>query len=610
MHCNVLPLFVASVILLSGCGPQRFMADAANETDVAALQQSEEQRRNQDSLSQAELLLRSGATDKAQTLLNAVDAPWLDAGQRAQFDLLYAQIELSTGNPETALRRLDTIAVHYLNPQNLRAYHQSRAFALSLTGQPLAAAEERIALAPLLTDPKEKRNNQKAIFDSLKPLPVNDLQSPRADTLGGWLALTLIFKQYPQASAGFTTALQQWQRAYPQHPADIKMLRNYTVNLPGNFYPLRNIAVLLPESGSFAQAAQAIKDGFLAAEREKRGDKPKIRFYDSEAARPDVLYRQALADGAELIVGPLEKDQLKLLADTTHLTVPVLALNDVPGLTANNLYQFTLSPADEAEQAAVKARSQGYRNAAILVPNTELGKRIAQSYAAAWHQDNGVILKTVYFDPQSADFSQAIEKLLNFDESTSRYRQIAELIPGLQFTPRRREDIEVIFINADPAAARALNHQLQAYRLNGIPVYATPHLYANSADPAEDEALDGITFCDIPWFFPGAYRDTIDAAALQNPWKQMQGIYLRLLAMGIDAYHLSDRLQRLDQEEYPGATGNLMRLPDGRIRRTLFCARFSNGIPEPLGFAATPGNNNKNGGLTTHVEETPRPPVP
>ncbi|MGR8934773.1 MAG: penicillin-binding protein activator [Gammaproteobacteria bacterium] len=591
MHRTVSPIFVLSVMLLSGCSLQGLLSDSAKEADLAKLQrmqQTEDQRRSQNSLSEAELLLSSGAAGKARALLDTLDSRQLDAGQQAQFNLLYAQIELSIGKPEIALQRLDKITPELLDPPNLRAYRQSRIFAYSLTDQPLAAVQERIELAPLLTDPNEQKANQKALFEALNQQPTDKLESRRADTFGGWMALTLLFKQYPQGSAGFAAALRQWQKIYPRHPADIKLLRNYTVNAPGNFYPLRNIAVLLPQTGNFAQAAQAIKDGFLAAESESRGDKPKLRFYDSAAEQPAVLYRRALADGADLIIGPLEKDTLRQLAETTQLTAPVLALNEIPGISANNLYQFALSPVDEAEQAAAKARLQGYRKAAILVPNTELGKRIARSYAAAWKQDGGTVLKTVYFNPQSDDFNPAIGKLLNFDESARRYRQVAELVPELQYTPRARQDVEVIFISASPAAARILNRQLKNSQLAGVAVYATPHLYANSANPAEDEALDGITFCDIPWFFPEAYHDTIDSAALQAPWKQMGSFYLRLLAMGIDAYNLSGRLQRLDREEYQGATGNLMRLADGRIRRNLFCARFSNGIPEPLGFAAQP----------------------
>lgn len=608
MRRYVLPIVFTSVILLDGCGLRPLTTSAPTETDDTAQQQSEVQQHAQNSLDEAEALLRSGANTKARGVLAAIDTQQLSPEQQAQFGLLNAQIDLSTGDPEKALQSLDNVVAQNLSPEDRKTYHQSRAFAYSLTDRLLDVVRERIALAPLLITAEERSENQKAIFEALNQLPPAALQNPQHDEIGGWMALTMLFKRYPQGSAGFDAALRQWQSHYPQHPADLKLLSHYSVNAPGTFYPLRNIAVLLPASGPFAQAAQAIKAGFLAAEKANHGDKPKIRFYDSEAALPGVLYQQAVTDGADLVVGPLEKDKLKLLA-ATQLTVPVLALNDAPGVSAPNLYKFALNPSDEAEQAAFKAISAGYHRAAILVPNTDLGKRTAQGFSEAWRNNGGVILKTVYFDAQSNDFTQALGKLLNFDESTARFRQVSEVVPALQFKPRQRGDIEVIFINADPAAARALNQQIRALQLNGIAVYATPHLYSNNPDPAQDESLDGITFCDIPWFFPSAYHDDIDAVALQAPWKQMQSIYLRLLAMGIDAYNLTGRLQQLDQDEYAGATGNLLRLPDGRIRRNLFCARFLNGIPEPLGFASTPRNNNASSS-TAHVEDASRTSIP
>jgi outer membrane PBP1 activator LpoA protein len=611
MRGNVIPLFVATAILMNGCTSLHLLPDANEVTSHAAPPQTEEQALNKRSLLEAGALIRNGTTDKARTILGRIDRQHLPKDQQAQFALLSAQIELSDGNPEKALERLQGIAPQDLSPADRRTFHQARIFAHSLLGPPLVAAEERVALAPLLTEAKEQRDNQTAIWDILRHLPESALQADRHNTFGGWMALALLFKRYPPGSSNFDAALRQWQQHYPQHPADLNWLRNYSATLAGNFYPLQLIAVLLPETGPLAQAAQAVKAGFLAAENESRGERPKIRFYNSDANTPASLYRQAINDGAGLVIGPLEKEKLKNLAGSAPLSVPVLALNDIPGLSVPNLYQFSLSPLDEAEQAAIRARSDGLRNALILASNTDIGKRVAQGYTDAWRKYGGDVLKTEYFNLQSGNNAKrAIEKLLNFDESAARFRQISELVPNVQFAPRRRDDMDVIFISADPVSARALNQQLKNFGLGEVAVYATPHIYSYTPNPDQDVALDSITFCDIPWFFPGAYRDTIDAAALQAPWKGLQSIYLRLLAMGIDAYNLSSRLPQLDKETYHGATGNLLRLPDGRIRRNLYCSKFVHGVPEPLGFVDNPDNSGNLNRADGNVEENPRPTSP
>ena len=73
--------------------------------------------------------------------------------------------------------------------------------------------------------------------------------------------------------------------------------------------------------------------------------------------------------------------------------------------------------------------------------------------------------------------------------------------------------------------------------------------------------------------------------ALKETWKQFPSAYLRLIAMGIDAYNLATRLDNLETDPYPGATGNLSLTADQRIQRKLICAKFMDGQPEISDFA-------------------------
>ncbi|MGV8637209.1 penicillin-binding protein activator, partial [Pseudomonas aeruginosa] len=55
---------------------------------------------------------------------------------------------------------------------------------------------------------------------------------------------------------------------------------------------------------------------------------PSIKLYDSTQVRSlDDFYRQAQADGVELVVGPLEKPLVKQLASREQLPITTLALN-------------------------------------------------------------------------------------------------------------------------------------------------------------------------------------------------------------------------------------------------------------------------------------------
>ena len=71
---------------------------------------------------------------------------------------------------------------------------------------------------------------------------------------------------------------------------------------------------------------------------------------------------------------------------------------------------------------------------------------------------------------------------------------------------------------------------------------------------------------------------------MKETWSQFPSAYLRLIAMGIDAYNLASRLNDLETNQYPGATGNLSLTSDNRIKRNLVCAKFIDGQPEVTGF--------------------------
>ena len=312
--------------------------------------------------------------------------------------------------------------------------------------------------------------------------------------------------------------------------------------------------------------------------------KPAIHFYDSEQSSPANLYNQAVAEGAQLVIGPLAKEQIQSLADAVTLTMPVLALNHIPGLQKNQLYQFSLSPLDDADQITRKARADGHQKVLLFIPENAPGKRIANYLTEDWQNQEGTILETQTYNPKATDFSLPIQKLLNLDESERRYNKILSLVPGVKYTPRRRQDADAILLSAYSAEARSINPQLQFYQAGDIPIYAMSTLYSGQVNISLDADLNKITFCDTPWLFNQAYQGELSMDALQETWKQFPSSYLRLIAMGIDAYNLATRLNNLEADTYPGATGNLSLTSDLRIKRQLICAKFMDGHPEISDF--------------------------
>ncbi len=553
---------------------QQLSQNAAGQTDYRLLA--------------ADAFIKSGQPEKARRLLDAMSATRLNVSQQALFELLDAQLDLSQGNEQAALQSLDKIPVAALTVEKQRDYFKALAFAQALSGDVLASVQSRIQLGDLLLEPSAIQKNNHAIIETLKHLPLQTLTQTQANAppiLKGWLELAMLLKQPSSDADIMRLKLQQWTIQYPNHPANSEFLENIvTGNRQFNIRPAA-IAVFLPESGRYAKAAAVIKSGLEAASHQQTGVTTKLIFFDSSAEDPVTLYQRAINQGAELIIGPLQKSGISRLASLSELPVPVVALNQVDGLFHDNLIQFGLNPVDDARELTQFSWLDNHRKALFLVPDNHKGERILTYLTEFWRQQGGQVLESQRYALQQYDFSAPIKALMNQDESEQRYHRLRRTLNRtIQFTPRARTDGDAIFIMATPKTARSLNPQLKFYGARDIPVYATASIYSGIPSPSFDRDLDGIHFCDIPWLFPEHYQTEPSLNSLYPQFKRLPGHYRRLLALGIDAYNIVPHLNELNNQNYPGATGSLSLTSDNRIRRELVCARFDQGTAADAHF--------------------------
>lgn len=574
-------LLVFSLYTLSGCSfisPTRSNPEATraesliqngkNQEAAAiykelAAQNSSQQ--NQYRLLATDALIRANDIKQAKQYLNMIDVSALDEAQLNHLNLLKAQIDLSQGDAETALTQLKAVQIETLNNQTKLAYYQSLAFAYSLTGDSIQSAQALINMTAFIRL-KELNKHYENILSTLGNLSEEALHTKQPlanNTLNGWMSLARIFKL---DEASLTENLAKWRKLYPAHPANSAFLSNYAKNYQQNLAQSGMIAVFLPESGPYAAPAEVIKSGFMKAYKlaKKNGTtSSEIRFYDTEKSTSATLYQQAIKDGAKLVVGPLDKKDIKALVNSAELSIPVLALNHVEGLSSSKLYQFGLSPIDDAEQITVKAHHDGHQNALFLVPTSEQGKRFASYFNDNWQKLGGKTVNVQSYEESKTDFSQLAQQVLkqNADE----------------------KNVDAIIINAYAKPARLLYSSL---RKADLPIYATSQIYLGDVNVARDANLDGITFCDVPWVFTQAYAGELSKFSLHDSWQNLSPSYLRLLPMGIDAYHLIAQLNQLKNQPYSGATGKL-RLDNGnRVTRELYCAKFVDGVAKAMSFAS------------------------
>ena len=322
-----------------------------------------------------------------------------------------------------------------------------------------------------------------------------------------------------------------------------------------------------------------------------------MKIYEANSLNIELAYSQALAEGADFIVGPLEKQALTKLSERAGLSVPTLALNQVrlsPDMAAGadasilpTLMQFSLSPEDEARQVAERANADGYGRALVIIPDDEWGRRLRRAFRESWFASGGVILETTHYDPRTDDYGAPVKQLLNVHGSEVRTRKLRQaLATRLENRTRRRRDADMIFMAAFPIAGRQIIPQLRFHDAGQLPVYATSHIYTGSVNPQADADMNGVVFPDLPWVLAAEGATASLKTTIDDNFKANSSVYQRLYAFGADAFNLIPHLTRLayeDEAEFHGATGTLSMSADGQITRKLPWGKIINGKPELLG---------------------------
>lgn len=586
MRKIILTLTCALTCILSGCqsyGGQ--MPDAGfttiyDQTATSYLQQADKSAppAKQDyQLNAVGRLLQDNQLIQAQQLLNTINTTQLTPAQTNEKSLLTAHLYLLQHQPELALNILNQVPdVPTLTQNTQIAYYQLLSQADLAMGNTVASAEDLMKLDPLLSNNVQQENRQQ-IWTTLQQVPLAELNAQLRYTNNaverGWIDLAYIMKAYQTDATVLNSELQNWQDEYPNHPASYLLAGHITsYSKPIVSAGVGQVGLLLPESGNLSYASQAVRSGVMAAYYGSLSSTPNrsVQQYDA-SSNPIPAYQKAVAGGASWVIGPLAKPAVDTLAQSS-LSVPTLALNySNVASSSSKLYQFALSPQDEATQAADKATQDGHHNVLVIAPATAWGKGVVSAFEQRWQADGGRVIDEFNYSSPS-DIDPGIKSLLHATPGATANAPMTH-----------RQDADAIFLLADPVAARQVMPLLKFYYAGNLPVYATSMVYSGKPNPTEDRDMDGIQFCDIPFVID-------NSAYIQQAKQQLKQLMpnapaqsYRLFAFGYDAYNLLPLLSQLSHNPssgYSGLTGMLYMGNNQQVKRQLSWAVFNNGIPQ------------------------------
>ncbi len=538
--------------------------------------------------------LAAGRADDAQRTLASLTAP-ADPRQGLDFRLLEIEVQLARSQPAEAWRLMAALP-EPKPPLDVPRYLALRQRAAFAAGRASDAVRAGLALDRLAPTDAVRTDGRRALLSQLRQAVERGVklepQAVREAPVRGWLELGAIAANAARSPLNAARDIERWRGRNPGHPGStIAMTEIMGPSAPATLASVAGtqIAVLLPLAGRQAAAATLVRDGFLAAISQlPEGQRPVVKVYDTGELGVAAALAAAQADGAGFLVGPLTREEAIAAVNENTRRTPMLLLNNLPPEQGSpaNVWQFALSPEDEARQVARRALALGQRRAIILAPSGDWGSRVIAAFREELLAAGGSVLVQATYDPSRSEFTPQITAALRVDESRARHRRIEEIVGGkVNFEPRRRADIDFIFAAGQPVALRQIRPQLRFFYAGDVPTYMTSDAY--DPDPGANRDIDGMLFPDMPWMLQeqGPIADT--RAATQAAWGDKGPRLPRLFAFGYDAGQLVLAL-RNPQWQWPlaGVTGRLSPDAQRRLGRDLDWAQVRNGKPVLLGVPA------------------------
>ena len=280
--------------------------------------------------------------------------------------------------------------------------------------------------------------------------------------------------------------------------------------------PFPHIALLLPlQSAIFGSSADAVRQGFFAAANYKKQMLPVHVYSDfDENSNVVAVYRQAIANGALAVVGPLTRNGVSALAAAKDIPVPTLALNIVEGQSAPQLYFFGMAVEAEARQVAQLAKQQGLHQAIIITTHTQISQRLQSAFEEEWAGPGSGITHGM-----ANDINRGILREIEYNDDPAVFAGIANITDTM------------IFLATDAEKARLI----RPYLPNKLPVYATSQIFVGNDNILTNYDLNGIRFVDMPWLLQPDHPAVMIYPRANPPLSVDRE---RLYALGIDSFRL------------------------------------------------------------------------
>ncbi len=221
-------------------------------------------------------------------------------------------------------------------------------------------------------------------------------------------------------------------------------------------------AILLPLSGPHAALGQAMLNAAQQAVFDAAGANFELQPKDTAAAGgAEEAARKAIAEGAQLIIGPLFATDVPAVK---HVAQPsgilLLPLSTDTSLAERGVFVMGLAPGAQVQRIVTYAAAQGVHRFAALVPATAYGALVEDVFRRAVVEQGKTLIDIQTYDPKGNDLAERIQALA---------QQVNDI--DALFLPASDAELKKM---ADPLVAAGLSPP--RVRMLGTGLWDTPNL--------------------------------------------------------------------------------------------------------------------------------------
>lgn len=393
-------------------------------------------------------------------------------------------------------------------------------------------------------------------YRSLAVMPINNV------SVQGWWDLGRIVVT-SNSQEERTTKFRRWKLQYPQHFAARFPPKHFQTqdSIP------RKIALLLPQTGPLSSAATAIQNGFMSAHLHAPSrDDLTIVVHDTTTTEITTLIKHVIDEGVDVIVGPLDKENVRRVLEKDDAHIPIVALNQPTSnsrlVSRRNLVRLAQVVEDDATAIANEVNFQNVRRVLLLLGRDYWCVRAAISFRNKINDDVAIVAETRLSN--LSDSTVSIANLLRVTQSNLRQAEVASITRRtIEFTARRRHDVDAIIAFVDQDEFAALSAGLHYHFAGDIPIILAEPTFRDLSRTGS--YADGATFTATP-----AHLYSVPLTAQIRESFADASVLFPLYVFGIDAYrttmHIDEALRGGPIFGYTGFLrqddqGNLVRQP-------------------------------------------------